>query len=728
MSSLARWCFNNRRVVLVVWLAALIGFIGVSRAVGSKTKNDFRLPNTDSQAAYNLLKASFPAQSGDTEQVVLAARTGTLRDPAVAARAESMLSRIAVLPHVRAVASPYRGGGRMNPDGTVALATVVLDGQPQDVPAAAVRALISTAQAADSSALEVQLGGQAVEQAQHSGGGGNSSEIVGIFLALAVLYIAFGAFLAALMPLLAALIAIGIGTSLITLLTHVFTIASFADQLSVLIGLGVGVDYALFIITRHRAGLIEGRGIEESAAVSVNTSGRAVFFAGLVVCIALLGQFALSVSFLYGVALSAAFTVLLTMMTALTLLPAMLGFLGVRVLSRRERRRLLASGPRREASSGFWFRWSHLVARRYKALGAAALAAVVVLGVPILTLRLGLSDAGNDSPSTTTRQAYDLLAKGFGPGFNGPFTVVGALNAPGDQARFAAVMSAISRQPGIVATTPTRLSPSGAVAIATAVPSTAPQAAATAALVNRLRDHVIPAVEGGSGLVVHVGGSTAGTIDFAHVLARKIPLFIGVVVVLAFLLLMLVFRSILVPLVASIMNLLSVGAAFGVMNAVFEWGWGAGLLGIDRKGPVDVFVPVILFSILFGLSMDYEVFLVSRIHEEWMRRADNQEAVTVGQAATGRVITAAATIMILIFGSFLLLGERVIKEFGLGLAAAILVDAFIIRTALVPAVMHRLGRANWWLPGPLERLLPHVAIDPDEGPMGRPEPVGSASD
>lgn len=726
MASLARWCFRNRRIVILLWVVAFVGFLGAARQAGSVTTNNFRLPNTDSQAGNNLLKATFPAQSGDTEQIVLAVRSGKVTDPAIVARVDAMLVKVRALPHVRAVSTPYTPR-TVSRDGTIAVASVILDGQPQDIPKAAVTTLISTAQAADSPALQVQLGGQAVQQAERTNSGG-SSELIGGVLALIVLYIAFGAFFAALMPLLSAVIAIVIGTSLIALLSHVMSIAGFADQLSVLIGLGVGVDYALFIITRHRAGLMAGRDIEQSAVTAVNTSGRAVFFAGIVVCIALLGQFALGVSFLYGVALSAAFTVLLTMGTALTLLPAMLGVLGPRVLSRRERRRLTSEGPRGDAASGFWYRWSRFVANRSLPLALAALAVIVALALPVFSLHLGLSDSGNDPKSTTTRQAYDLLAKGFGPGQSGPLEIVGAINGPGDVARFDAILAAVGRQPGVVSVGAPRVAPSGKAAVAVAVPSTAPQAPATGSLVNRLRSQVIAPMTKGSSLVVHITGATAGTIDFAHILSQKIPLFVGVVVLLAFLLLTVVFRSLLVPLVASVMNLLSVGAAFGVMNAVFEWGWGAGLLGVDRKGPVDVFVPVILFSILFGLSMDYEVFLVSRIHEEWTHSHDNTSAVTTGQAATGRVITAAATIMILVFGSFLLLGERVIKEFGLGLAAAILIDAFVIRTALVPAVMHRLGSANWWLPRPLDRLLPHVAIDAAELPDApEPEPVASGT-
>ena len=523
------------------------------------------------------------------------------------------------------------------------------------------------------------------------------------------------------------LIAIGVGYSITGLLTHVFSVASFATILGVLIGLGVGVDYALFIVTRHRTGLEGGRSTEDAAANAVNTAGRAVFFAGITVCIALLGQFALGVTFLYGVAVSAAITVALTMLSSLTLLPALLGFFGMKVLSRRQRAALAASGPIAEEATGFWRRWAEAI-RRHPVLPAlAALAVVVVIALPVFTLRLGLDDAGSDPSTTTTHQAYELLAKGFGPGFNGPLELVGQLRSRTDLPAFAAVVAKVSKEPGVVSATPAVLSPSGTLAIASVYPSTSPEAAQTTVLLHKLRNQVIPAAQAGTGVTVLVGGVTATQNDFAHVLSSKLPLFIAVVVVLAFLLLMAVFRSLLIPIVASIMNLLSVAAALGIMNAVFEWGWGTSLLGIAGDNPVEVFIPVLLFSILFGLSMDYEVFLVSRINEEWLLTRDNGDAVMLGQAETGRVITAAASIMILVFASFLLGGSIIIQQFGIGLAGAIIVDAFIVRTVLVPALMHLIGRANWWLPGWLDRILPRLNVEAPGAAAAKPgQPRASA--
>jgi RND superfamily putative drug exporter len=626
-----------------------------------------------------------------------------------------MLSKVASVPGVETVISPFStaGAAQINPSKTVAFATVYWDTQSQNLTGAQVTRLINTAQSAQNSHLQIDLGGQAIENAQPQKS--SDSTGLGVIFALIVLGILFGAVLAAVIPIITALIAIGIGFAITGLMSHAFAVASFVPILGVLIGLGVGIDYALFIITRHRNGLRAGRSIEDAAVNAVNTAGRAVFFAGLTVCIALLGQFALGVTFLYGLAIAGAITVALTMFAALTLLPAFLGFFGLRVLGRRGQRELAASGPVSEqVEAGFWYRWSRSIEHRPTLRAVAALIIVVLVALPVFSLRLGLTDAGSDPAGTTTRLAYDMLAKGFGPGFNGPLELVTTLPQSSDLAAFEKVAKAANEQRGVVYVTPPRVSPSGKAAVVLVYPSTAPQAAQTSDLLHTLRTDVIPAAEAGSGIHVLVGGETAGIDDFSAVLASKLPLFIGVVVVVAFLLLMLVFRSLVIPAVASVMNLLSVGAALGIMNAVFEWGWGHSLLGISRTGPVEVFIPVIMFSVLFGLSMDYEVFLVSRMQEEWLISHDNRVAVTKGQTETGRVITAAALIMILVFLSFLLGGNIIIQQFGIGLAGAIIIDAFIVRTVLVPSLMHMMGNSNWWLPGWLDRLLPHVNIEDPE--------------
>jgi RND superfamily putative drug exporter len=712
--------------VLALWLVALLVFGAADRTVGAKYANNFSLPATDSSRALDILKTQFPAQAGDSEQIVVQSKAGTLRDPATKGAVTAMLDRVARLPHVRAVTSPFGFGGQISPDGTIGLATVNLDALAQNVPKEAITKLINTAKSADSQVLKVQLGGNAIQEGQRSRQ--PTSTFLGILFALVVLFFAFRrSLLCALLPLISALMAIGVGTSLIGLFTHVLSVPQFGPILATLVALGVGVDYALFIVSRHRNGLLAGRTPEDAAVTALNTSGRAVFFAGLTICIALLGMFALQVSFLYGVALSAAFVVALTMLASLTLLPAMLGFFGMKALRGRERRRLLTEGPQPEEVRGFWRRWAEGLAGRAEILSVVALALIVVLALPFFSMRLGLTDAGNDPASSTTRQAYDLLAKGFGPGFNGPLQVVAEVHSPADHARFASLVDSLQGQPGVARVVPPRTSPNGRAEVAIVYPTSAPQDARTTALVHRLR-HGVPAAVAGTTMAIHIGGFTAVGEDFSHILAGKLPFFVAVVVVLAFLLLMVVFRSLLVPLVASVMNLLSIGAALGVITAAFQYGWGKNLIGFTKAGPIEVFVPVMMFAILFGLSMDYEVFLVSRMHEEWARTHDNERAVIVGQAETGRVITAAALIMILVFLSFVFGGEVIIKLVGIGFAAAIFVDAFIIRTVLVPSLMHVLGPANWWLPGWLDRILPRVHVEPEDiTPAGpEPEPVGAA--
>ena len=712
---MARWCFHHRKLVLVLWLVALILFLGADITAKTAYSSKFQIPNTESTRALNILKANFPSASGEADQIVMEAKDGTFATPAIEKQAKAMLAKVAAVPGVEAVISPFSTAGlaQINGSKTIAFATVYWDTQSQNLTTAQVTRLITTAQAAQNAHLQIDLGGQAIENAQPQKS--SDSTGLGVIFALIVLGILFGAVLAAVIPIITALIAIGIGFAITGLMSHVFAVASFVPILGVLIGLGVGIDYALFIITRHRNGLRAGRSIEDAAVNAVNTAGRAVFFAGLTVCIALLGQFALGVTFLYGLAIAGAITVALTMFAALTLLPAFLGFFGLRVLGRRGQRELKASGPVSEqVESGFWYRWSRSIERRPTLRAVAALIIVVLVALPVFSLRLGLTDAGSDPTGTTTRLAYDMLAKGFGPGFNGPLELVTTLPKSSDLAAFEKVATAASKQHGVVYVTPPRVSPSGKAAVVLVYPSTAPQAVQTSDLLHTLRTDVIPAAEAGSAIHVLVGGETAGIDDFSAVLASKLPLFIGVVVVVAFLLLMLVFRSLLIPAVASVMNLLSVGAALGIMNAVFEWGWGHSLLGISRTGPVEVFIPVIMFSVLFGLSMDYEVFLVSRMQEEWVVTHDNRLAVTKGQTETGRVITAAALIMILVFLSFLLGGNIIIQQFGIGLAGAIIIDAFIVRTVLVPSLMHISGNANWWLPAWLDRRLPHVNIEDPE--------------
>jgi putative drug exporter of the RND superfamily len=740
MTGLARWCFEHRWRVVAAWLLALAAIAGVSAAAGTSFTTNLALPGTDSQAAATLLATNFPAAAGEGDQVVIQAGNGTaIRSAAVRSAVTAALARAAAVPGIESVASPYGPGGaaQISTSGTIAFARVTW-GRPSDqITSADAKKLISAAESADGPDVHVSLGGPAITNSERAGLG--RSVGVGIVAALAVLLVVFGgALLASLLPLVTALLALGIGVSLTGLLSHAFGISSAATQLAILIGLGVGVDYGLFIIGRHRTAVKSGMALEDSVALAVRTSGRTVLLAGSTVCVALLGQFALGVSFLDGVSVAAALAVALTMATSLTFLPALLGFLGPRVLSRRERRALAADGPVNVGPTGFWLRWARFVEARQVAVALAALAAVVTLALPVFGLSLGTSDASTDPASWTTHQAYATLAQGFGPGFNGPLELAARPGSPGGATGFGQLLAAVARTPGVASVTPAVTSPNGQVRLATVYPATGPQDGPTVDLVNHIRQDLIPRAAHGTGLVVHVGGVTATNIDFARVLTGKLPVFIAVVVILAFILLLVVFRSLLIPLVASVMNLLSVGAGLGALNAVFHWGWGTSALGLSGSGPVDSFVPVVMFSVLFGLSMDYLVFLVSRIQEEWhqlhhtavpgliapggraVRR--NHQAVTAGLAGSGRIIAGAASIMILVFGSFLLGGHRILAEFGFALGFSVLVDALVIRGLLVPALMHLLGPANWALPGWLDRLLPRLAVEPaDHAPATDPE-------
>jgi RND superfamily putative drug exporter len=731
MSRLAHWCFDHRRRVVVTWLFVAIVLLGLSQAAGSSFNANLSLPNTDSQAAVNLLTQNFPAAAGEGDQVVIQSTDGAaIRSAPVRAAVTTALEKVATVPGVTSVASPYAPGGaaQISRDGTIAFAKVTWDTQSAGITKADAGRLITAAESADGPSVHVSLEGESITNSQRATLG--PSVVVGIIAALIVLLIVFGgAILASLLPLAGTLVALLTALSLVRLLSHGFDVASESIDLALLIGLGVGVDYGLFIVSRHRSAVKAGRSYREAAAEAASTSGRTVLFAGATVCIALLGQFALGVNFLYGPSAAAAIAVALTMFSSLTLLPALLGFLGPKVLSRRERAALAAGAMPEESGAGeFGLRWAQFVEAHRATIALGALAVVVVIALPALGLRLGSSDSGTDPSSWTTHQAYAALAAGFGPGFNGPLQLAGRVSSPASTAAFDHLLAVASHATGVASVTRPIISPNGHAIVATVYPTTSPQATQTINLVDNLRDQLIPQAARGTGLIVHVGGETATNIDFSHVLGEKLPVFIAVVVILAFLLLAAVFRSLLIPLTAAILNLLSVGAALGAINAVFNWGWGASLLGLTGTGPVDAFLPVIMFSVLFGLSMDYEVFTVSRMQEEWRQLRHpgtghvtptarrevqrNHLAVTLGQAKSNRVIIAAAGIMILVFGSFLLGGHRLLQEFGFGLAFSVLIDALVIRSLLLPAVMHLIGPANWALPNWLGQVLPHLSIEP----------------
>jgi putative drug exporter of the RND superfamily len=789
---LTRWCIAHRRRVIVAWVAVAILTTVIATAVGRQYATNFTLPGTESQRALDLLKKEFPAQSGDVDTIVFHTNAGTVDDPAVRDAIEHVVAQAANDPHVVSVISPFtpHGAYAVSADRKTAFATVNYDKPANQVPNGAGKPVLSQTEAVHVPGLTVAAGGQVIENAEGFNIGPATE--VGALAALIILLLTFGSLIAAGMPLVTAALGLITSVALIGLATHVTSMSNVAPQLALMIGLGVGIDYALFIVTRFRENYLMYRDVNQSVIEAMDTSGRAILLAGTTVTIALLGMFATGVSFMYGLAIASVLAVLLTLTASLTVLPAMLSRFGERIVrvpgSRRRRfgrRRaqpsvataratVAAAGARGGAtvappaardgvraatadgasaatvgaadgspaaadgagdgtpatsqndpwgdaafsdavakarSRSRWRQWSRIVQSRPWPLAIISAGFMIVLLLPVFGLRLQSSDAGNDPHGTSTRQAFDLLAEGFGPGFNGPLLVISELPSHGDAATVLPQLhSTVAGTPGVAAVTQPQLSPSGHVAVMRAYPTSAPQAAATTDLVNRLRHDVLPPLEHRTGVPVLVGGFTAGSIDFSHVLSSKLPLFIGLVVVLSALLLFVLFRSLVIPVQAALMNLLSIGGALGVTVAVFEKGWGASIIGIE-KGPVEPWIPVLMFAVVFGLSMDYEVFLVSRVREEWVRQRNASAAVADGIALTGRVISAAAAIMVCVFLSFMLGNERVIKEFGFGLAVAVLLDALVVRCVLLPAVLELLGKSTWWLPAWLDARLPHYNIE-----------------
>jgi putative drug exporter of the RND superfamily len=721
---LTRWCIAHRRRVFVAWLAVAILTTVVASAVGRNYATNFSLPGTESQRALDLLKKDFPTQSGDVDTVVFHVANGSVDSPQVRAAITSLLAQVAKDPHVVSVLSPFGPAGsvEISHDRSTAFATVNYEKPANLLPNAAGQPVLDQIAAVHVPGLTVAAGGQVISAAEGFSVGPATE--IGVVAALAILLITFGSMIAAGMPLLTAGFGLITAVAIIGLATHVTSMSNIAPQLALMIGLGVGIDYALFIVTRFRENYLTYGDVERSVVVAMDTSGRAIVLAGTTVVIALLGMFATGVSFMYGLAIASVFAVLLTLAASLTVLPAMLSRFGHRIVQQpggARRRRFLrrrgsaaATGvadldPVTVASRSRWRQWSLIVQSRPWPLALVSLALMIALLLPVFGLRLNPSDAGNDPAGTSTRKAYDMLAQGFGAGFNGPLLIVAEL-PNGSQTALPALRAAVSHTPDVVAVTPPRIAPSGKVAVIEAYPASAPQAAATTDLVNRLRHTVLPPVAHSAGVSVLVGGFTAGAIDFAHVLSSKLPLFIGIVVVLSALLLFVMFRSLVIPVQAALMNLLSIGGALGVTVAVFQNGWLGSVIGVE-KGPIEPWIPVLMFAVVFGLSMDYEVFLVSRVHEEWVRRRDASGAVADGIAFTGRVISAAAAIMVCVFLSFMFGNERAIKEFGFGLAAAVLLDALVVRCVLLPAVLELLGQVTWRLPRWLDDRLPHINIE-----------------
>ena len=717
----ARFAARRRGLVLGASAGALAALIVVWQLFGAKFATNFDLPGTESQRAMDLLQARFPQQAGDNARLVFKSDQG-IADPSVRERVEAVLAQARALPGVTAVASPYApgGDGAVSRDGRIAYATVQYEKRAGEISRAEFDALFNFVDGAGGDGLTVEAGGIVVENGEEPVPG--ASEGIGVLAAVFILLVAFGSVVAMGLPLATALVGLLASFALIRLSANVLDLPDFSSNFAAMIGLGVGIDYALFVVTRFREGLRAGRSVEDSVVLAVSTAGRSVLFAGGAVAIALLGLLAVGIPFVGALGIAGAIVVAVAVVVALVLLPALLAFAGRSI----DRWRIpLFHATDTGDRSSVWYRLSVLIQRRPLVAFAAALALLLLLAVPVLDLRLGFSDAGNGSTSLHSRRAYDLLAEGFGPGFNGPFMVVFDLEDAGGNgpARVGQVREAVAAWPGVAQVSPPVPNQAGDAAILTVIPQTAPQDEATAQLVHDLRERALPPALAGTGLQAYVAGPVPAFVDIGDQITGRMPLFFGAVLGLSFLLLVTVFRSVLVALKAAAMNLLSIGAAYGVVVAIFQWGWGADVIGI-KEGPIETFLPMMLFAVLFGLSMDYEVFLISRIREEYLRTGNNADSVAHGLAVTARVITAAAAIMVAVFLSFVLGPSRIIKEFGIGLGTAIFVDATVVRLVLVPATMELLGDANWWLPRWLDRLLPR--LDAEGRP--EPEPAGVAAD
>ena len=693
--------------MLVGWLTAFVLVAGCSTAFGGSLSTTFEAPASESQRAFDLLFERFPEQAGAGAEVVFRA-PATIDDPAVRQRIDALVAELEGIDGIADVVSPLEpeGGFQISQDRQIAFARVRFATTSFDLPTGAVEELLDTVEAADAEGFQTEVGGQVVQFATSAEGG--SREAIGLLAAVVVLLFTFGSVVAMGLPIGTALFGLGVAMLIIPLVSVVVDVPIFGPSLAVMIGLGVGIDYALFILTRFRSCLHEGASSEDACATALATAGRAVVFAGITVCISMLGLFVMGIPMIYGMALSAITAVLVTVLASITLLPALLGFAGHNV------DRFALPGLRGRDQTGptsRWYQWSRFVQRHPWPAALGAFAVLVVLASPVLSMRLGSSDAGTSPKGTTLREAYDLIAEGFGPGFNGPLVLAAELAGPADVQTLEQLAAAARETEGVAFAAPPILNQAADAGVVLVLPTTAPQAEETQDLIRRLRNDVVPAVTATSGLDVNIGGITAMYDDLTTALSARLPVFMAVVIGLSFLLLLVVFRSVLVPLKAAVMNLLSIGASYGVIVAVFQWGWLGEVIGVDRTGPIQSFAPMLLFAVLFGLSMDYEVFLISRMREEYLRTGDNAVAVADGLATTARVITAAAAIMITVFSSFLFNPSSILKLFGLGLSTAILMDATIVRTVLVPATMELLGERNWWFPAWLDRLVPTVSVE-----------------
>jgi RND superfamily putative drug exporter len=724
LGRLAGLSFRRRGIVLLAWVLGLGLAVGLSSAFGGDFANSVALKGSDSEQAQSLLQERFPARSGDRVDVV--ARADDVTDTEVRGRVEALLGQLAGMPHVAGIEDPYASAAAVSPDRRTLVARLYLDvGNPNDMPVDDTARLLAAAEEAEGNGLQIALGGRAVQLADQPETG--STEMLGLIAAAVILLITFGSVVAAGLPLAIAIGALVMSSSLVGLVAAVADVPDFAPIIGAMLGIAVGIDYTLLMVTRFREWRAVGLDPESATVATLDTAGRAVLVAGSTVIVSMCGLFAMGLSIMNGTAIVSMVAVLIVMAAAVTLFPALLGYLGRRIerlrlpLGRRRAARISTDGHVVPAAG--WVRWSRLVQRHSALATVGSVILLMVLAAPFLGIHFAIPDASNDPAGTSSRRAYEMSAEGFGPGASAPLMVVADMSGVDGRAAVGRLRAGIAGTAGVAEVSPPQVDPAGDAALITVEPTTGPQATGTEDLVHTLRGSVIPAATEGTGTQAHVGGRTATTIDLNASLVDRLPFLIGGVVVVAMLLLLVAFRSVMIAATAAVMNLLSVAAAYGVLAYFLQGGRAGNLIGIDSPAPVAGYVPVIMFALLFGLSMDYEVFLISRMSETWVRTRDNNRAVLSGVAGTGRVITAAATIMIVVFAALIPIDDVTIKSFGVGMVAAILIDATIVRMLLVPAVMHLLGRGNWWLPRPLERWLPQLHV---EGP--RPDTFRPAHD
>ncbi len=724
---LARWtsliCHNPWKV-LIGALVAVVLFGAFAFSMAGEFSDSFNLPGAESQKAYDLLEERFPQQSGSTATLVFETNAeGGFTNPDIQAEVQGILDEALALPHVVGVLSPYDAPNQVSESGTIAYATVYYDELTSDIPIADAEKLVDLADASNSETLRVEVGGEVVVLTEQEFG--STAELVGIGAAIIILLVAFGSVVAMGLPIVTALLGLLLGFMGISIVTRFMDVATFAPAFASMIGIGVGIDYALFIVTRYREGLAEGMSVDQAVVRAVDTAGRAVIFAGSVVVISMLGLSVIGVPFVTALGLAAALVVLSAVLVALVFLPVFLRLVGTRIDKWSVHR---TKSPNAEDEVSFGRKLSERIRQHPKRYAASAAGFLILLALPITDIHLGFPDAGSNPPDYHSRQAFDLLNEGFGVGFNSPLILVVEDEGGIPQSSLDALTSAAAAVEGVVQVDEPIVNDAGDTAVITVVPAEDSNSDATKDLVTTFREETIPTALEGTDTVAYVGGPTGSFLDFSEQMTSRTPWVFIVIIGLSMLLLTIVFRSPVIAIKAALMNILSISAAFGVVVMVFQWGWGGQLFGVEESQPIAVFMPMFLFAILFGLSMDYEVFLLSRIREYWVGGRDTSDAVADGLAVTARVITAAAAIMVAVFLSFVFTPDPITKQMGMGLAVAILIDATIVRLILVPATMELLGEWNWWFPRWLDRLVPHINIEGTMPVPGELDPAVGAAD